>query len=91
VQHCIVAGHIFPITGNKMIFKTLNSTYEVDWINKRMRQVESNIVMPAHRCEWRSFTNALNVEVGKQAVFYWENNRRTITSLVKEIVAGQWN
>lgn len=71
---------------NPMYIKTLNSTYEIDWANKRMRQIESNIVMPAHRAEWRTFVDAINVEVGKQAWFEWPSGKCTITSTVKEII-----
>jgi hypothetical protein len=78
-----------------MMFKTRNSTYEIDEENRRLRRTEDRAKVGCpQRDEWREFAFMRQLKVGRSALFLFEEahtNRELgecsamMTSVVTEI------
>jgi hypothetical protein len=78
-----------------MIFKTENSTYEVDHESKKIRRLygaEDPTIRQGKDAEWREFTKISPVIIGDPVFIIWEVNdtgmtlKATRTSIIKDII-----
>lgn len=82
-----------------MIFKTQNSTYEIDHDSKRVRRLTGAALPTARQGqdgEWKPFVEAVGLELGQQALFVWGNNpdgslKCTQTGIIVELDAAPIN
>jgi hypothetical protein len=78
-----------------MIFKTQNSTYEVDSESKKIRRLygaDDPTDRQGKDAEWRDFEKISPVVIGDPVLIIWEVNetgtalKATQTSLIKDII-----
>jgi hypothetical protein len=71
-----------------MKFNTLNSSYEVDTANKRVRRlcgVNDPTPSQGKDGEWRAYESCWNIEVGHCANFVWYGFKGISTSVITAI------
>lgn len=71
-----------------MRFNTLNSTYEVDVANKRVRRlcgVNEPTSSQGSDGEWKSYESCYGIEVGRSATFIWYGLKGISTSVITAI------